>query len=130
MTSVRFGDVRYYFNGVTGLDPTALTEYPDAGVWPVRLLVLLTGDTWGALPGRVPVHVPASRRRLPHPHPPPHRPQPAHRRLVLGVLRPRRGARVLPAAGSVPRPARRRASVRCCSTVPPGRRWRWRRPPQ
>ena len=43
-----FGDVRYYFNGVTGLDPTALTEYPDAGVWPVRLLVLLTGDTWGA----------------------------------------------------------------------------------
>lgn len=41
-----FGDVRYYFNGVTGLDPTALTEYPDAGVWPVRFLALLTGDSW------------------------------------------------------------------------------------
>lgn len=41
-----FGDVRYYFNGVTGLDPAAMTEYPDAGVWPVRLLALVTGDNW------------------------------------------------------------------------------------
>ncbi|HHU67193.1 DUF2029 domain-containing protein [Corynebacterium sp.] len=38
-----FGDVRYYYRGVSGADPTALTEYPDAGVWPVRLLGWLTG---------------------------------------------------------------------------------------
>src|SRR5699024_10254303 len=38
-----FGDVRYYHSGISGADPTALLEYPDAGVWPVRLLGWLTG---------------------------------------------------------------------------------------
>ena len=38
-----FGDVRYYHSGISGADPTALLEYPDAGVWPVRLLGWVTG---------------------------------------------------------------------------------------
>ena len=37
-----FGDVHYYHFGLFGPDPTAMTEYPDAGVWPVRLLAWLT----------------------------------------------------------------------------------------
>jgi hypothetical protein len=37
------GDVRYYHSGMFGADPTAMTEYPDAGVWPLRLLGMLTG---------------------------------------------------------------------------------------
>ncbi|WP_156228275.1 DUF2029 domain-containing protein [Corynebacterium comes] len=37
------GDVRYYRLGLFGDDPTAMTEYPDAGVWPVRLLGQITG---------------------------------------------------------------------------------------
>lgn len=37
------GDVRYYHSGLFGTDPTAMTEYPDAGVWPLRLLGLFTG---------------------------------------------------------------------------------------
>lgn len=37
------GDVRYYHSGLFGADPTAMTEYPDAGVWPLRLLGMLTG---------------------------------------------------------------------------------------
>lgn len=37
------GDVRYYHSGLFGTDPTAMTEYPDAGVWPLRLLSALTG---------------------------------------------------------------------------------------
>lgn len=37
-----FGDVRYYHSAVSGADPTAMLEYPDAGVWPVRLLGELT----------------------------------------------------------------------------------------
>ncbi|MFC6145244.1 DUF2029 domain-containing protein [Corynebacterium nasicanis] len=41
-----FGDVRYYLSGLVGPDPTAMTEYPDAGVWPLRLLGWLsTTDT-------------------------------------------------------------------------------------
>ncbi|RNE49270.1 DUF2029 domain-containing protein [Corynebacterium alimapuense] len=38
------GDVNYYFRGVFGDDLTVMTEYPDAGVWPVRALGALTGD--------------------------------------------------------------------------------------
>ncbi len=38
-----FGDVRYYHRGISGADPTALAEYPDVGVWPVRLLGWVTG---------------------------------------------------------------------------------------
>lgn len=41
--TIPFGDVRYYHRGVSGADPTAMTEYPDAGVWPVRVLGWLTG---------------------------------------------------------------------------------------
>lgn len=37
------GDVHYYHRGLFGDDPSAMTEYPDAGVWPVRLLGLVTG---------------------------------------------------------------------------------------
>lgn len=33
-----FGDVSYYYNGVTGIDPTALKEYPAVGIWPVQVL--------------------------------------------------------------------------------------------
>ncbi|WP_290216165.1 DUF2029 domain-containing protein [Corynebacterium atrinae] len=38
------GDVHYYFSGVYGPDPTVMTEYPHAGVWPVHLLAVLTGE--------------------------------------------------------------------------------------
>lgn len=38
-----FGDVRYYHRGISGVDPTTLAEYPDVGVWPVRLLGWVTG---------------------------------------------------------------------------------------
>lgn len=41
------GDVHYYHLGVFGEDRTALTEYPDAGIWPVRLLALVTGPDPG-----------------------------------------------------------------------------------
>src|SRR5699024_587577 len=37
------GDVHYYHHGMFGDDPTVMTEYPDAGVWPLRLLGLITG---------------------------------------------------------------------------------------
>ncbi|MDO5670628.1 MAG: DUF2029 domain-containing protein [Corynebacterium sp.] len=37
-----FGDVHYYHVGLWGTDPTAMLEYPDAGVWPVRLLGWIT----------------------------------------------------------------------------------------
>lgn len=33
-----FGDVTYYYNGVTGIDPEALQEYPAVGIWPVQVL--------------------------------------------------------------------------------------------
>lgn len=42
------GDVRYYHRALFGGDPTAMTEYPDAGVWPLRLLGEVTGPD---LPG-------------------------------------------------------------------------------
>ncbi|MEJ6548741.1 hypothetical protein PQI66_04190 [Corynebacterium sp. USCH3] len=32
------GDVRYYFQGLAGLDPSAMTEYPEVGTWPARLV--------------------------------------------------------------------------------------------
>ena len=41
-SSMPFGDVRYYHVGLWGDDPTAMMEYPDAGVWPVRLLGWIT----------------------------------------------------------------------------------------
>lgn len=37
------GDVAYYFSGIYGDDPTAMTEYPHAGVWPTELLGRITG---------------------------------------------------------------------------------------
>ncbi|MDO5511800.1 DUF2029 domain-containing protein, partial [Corynebacterium sp.] len=40
--SVPFGDVHYYHFGLYGPDPTAMTEYPDAGVWPLRLMGWIT----------------------------------------------------------------------------------------
>lgn len=38
------GDVDYYFAGVYGTNPTDMTEYPHAGVWPVHLLAMVTGE--------------------------------------------------------------------------------------
>ena len=38
------GDVAYYFYGIFGDDPTQMTEYPHAGIWPVELLTALIGD--------------------------------------------------------------------------------------
>lgn len=37
------GDVFYYYSSVFGNDPSQMTEYPDAGVWPVRLIAALVG---------------------------------------------------------------------------------------
>ncbi|AGF72626.1 hypothetical protein [Corynebacterium halotolerans] len=42
-TTAAVGDVHYYHAGLFGDDPSDLTEYPDAGVWPLRLLALFTG---------------------------------------------------------------------------------------
>lgn len=33
-----FGDVSYYYRGVTGIEPTALQEYPAVGIWPIQVL--------------------------------------------------------------------------------------------
>ncbi len=38
------GDVHYYFWGIFGDDPTAMTEYPHAGTWPSLFLAWITGD--------------------------------------------------------------------------------------
>ncbi|AKE41349.1 hypothetical protein UL82_05870 [Corynebacterium kutscheri] len=32
------GDLYYYFNGVSSADPTALKEYPAAGIWPIEFI--------------------------------------------------------------------------------------------
>lgn len=32
------GDIRYYFRGLTGIDPGAMDEYPEVGTWPARLV--------------------------------------------------------------------------------------------
>lgn len=37
------GDVAYYFHAQFGNDPSAMTEYPHAGTWPVELLAWITG---------------------------------------------------------------------------------------
>lgn len=37
-----YGDPSYYHFGLFGDDPSAMTEYPDAGVWPLRLLGWIT----------------------------------------------------------------------------------------
>lgn len=42
------GDVWYYHHGVFGDDPTAMTEYPDAGTWPSTLLAYLIGENVNA----------------------------------------------------------------------------------
>lgn len=38
------GDVAYYYFGIYGADPTAMTEYPAVGVWPVNVLAWITGE--------------------------------------------------------------------------------------
>lgn len=37
------GDVAYYFSGIYGDNPDAMTEYPHPGVWPTQLIGLITG---------------------------------------------------------------------------------------
>lgn len=38
------GDIAYYFYGIFGDDPTMMTEYPHAGVWPTLILGWIVGD--------------------------------------------------------------------------------------
>ncbi len=42
-TQAPVGDVRYYHAGIFGDNPSDLAEYPDAGIWPLRVLALLSG---------------------------------------------------------------------------------------
>lgn len=43
-------DVRYYYRGVTGTEPSALAEYPAVGVWPLWLIEKVS---WGGADGYV-----------------------------------------------------------------------------
>lgn len=36
------GDIRYYFRGLTGVEPGAMDEYPEVGTWPARLVERIT----------------------------------------------------------------------------------------
>ncbi len=38
-----FGDVAYYFFAQFGDDPSAMTEYPHAGTWPIEVLAWISG---------------------------------------------------------------------------------------
>lgn len=37
------GDIAYYYYAKFGTDPTFMTEYPDAGVWPIDILAKIVG---------------------------------------------------------------------------------------